>query len=64
MSKIIIPLLVLFSIVYIIHFVRWFIENEKEKVQIYYKDKNKEYGDSLIQRAYFKNTTINADDEL
>ena len=64
MSKIIIPLLVLFSIVYIIHFVRWFIENEKEKVQIYYKDKNKEYGDSLIQRAYFKNTTINADGEL
>ena len=31
MSKIIIPLLVLFSIVYIIHFVRWYIDDEKNK---------------------------------
>ena len=64
MSRIIIPLLVLFSIVYIIHFVRWFIKNEKEKVQIYYKDKSEDYSDPLIQQAYFKNITISWDDEL
>ena len=30
MSKIIVSLLVLFSAVYIINFIRWFIKNEKE----------------------------------
>ena len=58
----VVPLLVIFSLVYILHFVRWFIKNEK--AQIYYKEKNEDYSDSLIQQAYFKNTTINADDEL
>ena len=31
MSKIIIPLLVLFNIVYIVNFVRWYIDDEKNK---------------------------------
>ena len=38
MNRIIVPLLVLFSIIYIINFVRCFIENEKEKIQIYYDE--------------------------
>ena len=35
----VVALLIIFSLVYMLHFVRWFIKNEKKEIKIHYKRK-------------------------